>query len=75
MTVIRFIKFVLKLLLFIILLPVLAILVLLRMCHYRMVLVKHMILSGMPKEYAKQLARESKPGNITGWTSILKKPK
>jgi hypothetical protein len=56
-TIILIIKLLIKLLLFIAILPVLVLFVVFRLRLYRMILVKNMMEAGMPKEYAKQLAR------------------
>jgi len=64
MTMLRTIKFIFKLLLFIIISPVLMLLVLFRSWYYRKALVRNMMQSGMPKEYAKQLGKETKLKNL-----------
>ncbi len=64
MTVIRFCNVILRILIFIVLLPVLVPWILLRLWYFRFVLVKNMTRSGMPKKYAKQLARETKLKNF-----------
>jgi len=56
MTVLRIIKFIL----FIVLLPIWIPLISFRIWYYRKVLVRNMIQSGIPKEYAKQLGKEVK---------------
>jgi len=60
MTVIHIVKFVVKLLLFIVFLPILLPFILVRLLCYRAVLVRNMVKSGMPEEYAKMLANETK---------------
>jgi len=60
MTVLRIIKFILKILLFIVLLPIWIPSILFRVWHYRKVLVRNMIQSGIPEEFAKQLGKEVK---------------
>jgi len=64
MTVLHIIKFILKILLFIVLLPFLIPWVLFKLWYYRMVLIRNMMRSGMPKEYAKQLGKETKLKNF-----------
>jgi len=70
MTALHVIKTVLKLLLFIVLLPILIFVVLIRLWHFRKVLVRNLIESGMPEEYAKQLGKEAKPGKMVNWRPI-----
>lgn len=60
MAVIQIAKFILELVLFIILLPILIVALLFRLWHFRRVLAKSMVKSGMPEEYAKQLAKETR---------------
>ena len=64
MAVLHIIKFVIKLLLFIVLLPFLISWFLFRIWHYKIVFVKNMMQSGMPKEYAKKLGKEIKLRNL-----------
>jgi dolichyl-phosphate-mannose--protein O-mannosyl transferase len=70
MTVLRIFKFILKLLMFLVFLPVLVLLVLFKLWRYRTVLERNMILSGMPKEYAKQLGKETKLRKLMSWRSL-----
>ena len=58
MTVIRYVKFVIKLLLFIILLPFFLLWAYVRYRIFKFALIKAMKKANMPKNYAKKLARE-----------------
>ena len=58
MTVIHFIKFIIKLLLFIVLLPFFLVWVYVRCRIFRFSLIKAMKKANMPKDYAKELANE-----------------
>ena len=58
MTVVHFIKFIIKLLLFIVLLPFFLLWIYLRYRIFRFALITAMKEANMPKDYAKELARE-----------------
>lgn len=57
----HFIKFIIKLLLFIIFLPLILLWLLIRYLIYRAALIHNMVKSGMPKKAAKDFAKEVNP--------------
>jgi|LFRM01.1.fsa_nt_gb hypothetical protein len=64
MTAIRLIKSIALILLYIVLLPVWILLILLKMAIYKTVLTKNMVKSGIPKEHARQMAKEMSLTNL-----------
>lgn len=59
-------KFVVKILLFLILLPLILIWIAARVWLHRFVLKKQLVKSGMPKKQARQLAKQVKLKNVFG---------
>lgn len=64
MTVFYIIKFIFKILLFIILLPFIIIWLLIVYAKYKYFLIKNLVESGMPADMAKEIAKETKPSKM-----------
>ncbi len=60
MTVVSIMKFLIKLILFIIFLPIIFVGLLFGYMRYKAMLVRNMVHSGMPREYALELAKETR---------------
>lgn len=64
MTVYYIIKFILRILLFIILMPFIILWLCMVYAKYKYYLIKNLVESGMPKDMAKIIAKETKPSKM-----------
>ena len=64
MTAFHIIKFIFKIFLLIILLPFIIIWLCLVYAKYKYFLIKNLVESGMPKDMAKEIAKETKPSKM-----------
>ncbi|MHB1154460.1 MAG: hypothetical protein ACYCWE_03135 [Eubacteriales bacterium] len=64
MTVFYITKFILKLLLFIVFLPLILCWLFIVYANYKFVLINNLVKSGMPRDMAKAIAKETKPSKM-----------
>lgn len=74
MTVLYIIKFIFRILLLIVLLPFILCRLFIVYANYKFVLINNLVKSGMPRELAKAIAKETKPSKMIdfGKMGILK---
>lgn len=64
MTAVYIIKFIFKILLLIVFLPFMLLWMFIMYTNYKFILINNMVKSGMPKDMAKSLAKETGPGKM-----------
>jgi len=69
-TAVYIIKFILKILLLIVFLPFVILWMLIVYANYRFVLINNLVKSGMPKDMAKIIAKETKPSKMIDFGNI-----
>lgn len=69
MTAIHILKFIIRLMLFIIFLPLTLLVMSLKYLHFKAILIHNLEFSGMPRKLAKELAKETKMGKMISFNS------